>query len=63
MSAPGERITSLTKTEVDALHHEIDYLDPHAATAEAWHAAALAGPCFCAGRFTCTRCRFQAEEN
>jgi hypothetical protein len=54
---------TLTDTEMTAIQREIDYLDPHTTTDASWRAASLAGPCFCAGGFQCTRCQFQAEEN
>lgn len=46
---------SLTTDELGAMTREIEYLEAHTADDAAWRAAALAGECYCAGRFVCTR--------
>lgn len=52
---------SLTQGEIDAMSEEMAYLEPYAGSDDVFHAAALRGRCFCAGRFLCTRCKFKAE--
>ncbi len=46
---------TLTTAELAAMTREIEYLDPHTTDDATWRAAALAGECYCAGRFVCTR--------
>lgn len=48
-----------TMAEVLAAGREVDALWEHSGTDEQHKAAAMAGPCFCEGRFKCSRCQYQ----
>lgn len=60
MTAEGELVP--TQEESDAIHKEAAHLIDHVDSQTAFNEAALAGPCFCRGRFECTKCLLQRKE-
>jgi len=55
MTHPTIDPRTLTDAELAAMTREIEYLDAHTTDDATWRVAALAGECYCAGRFVCTR--------
>lgn len=54
---------TLTPAEIDAIHREVEYLDPFAEDPDAWGLAVDHGPCFCVDRFVCTKHKIRRGES
>ena len=50
-----------TDEECQAVERAMVYMMEHCEDEVAWRAGALAGPCFCAGRFVCDKCKCERE--